>query len=205
MLLDTLMPNLMPDGTEGGGAAGGEGTEQAGTAGTEGGERQSATDGQQGQTGGATERQPSANKLIKDFAAERGISVEELLTSYQQLEDAGKTELERLTGQVNDFKSKYEQAMTELQTTRSEAAFLEAAREARARAPKTLFRAVRDQLEYDNAGRPTNIAEVIAAARDDEPDLFQPATGASDAGRRGDGAGDAKDINAVLREMAGRH
>lgn len=149
-----------------------------------------------------TERQPSANKLIKDFAAERGISVEDLLGKYREIEDASKTELERLTGQVNDFRSKYEQTVTELQNTRSESAFLEAAREARARAPKTLFRAYRDQLEYDTAGQPTNIAEVIEAIRNDEPDLFQPANGTSDAGRRGDAGTAPTDINTLIRQMA---
>ena len=146
--------------------------------------------------------QPSANKLIKDFAAQRGISVEDLLGKFTELEDATKTESERLTGERDRFKSEVDQLRDELRNLRSESAFLEAAREARARAPKTLYRAFRDQLEYDKQGNPTNIADVIAAAKDDEPDLFHAATGTSDAGRKGDGDGTVKDINALIRQMA---
>ena len=148
--------------------------------------------------------QPSANKLIKDFAAERGISVEELLGKYQELEDAGKSATERLEDERDRYKTEAERLTDELRNVRSESAFLEAAREARARAPKTLFRAFRDQLEYDKAGNPTNIAEVIAAAKDDEPDLFHAATGSSDAGRRGDGTGTSLDANWLFRELAER-
>lgn len=148
--------------------------------------------------------QPSANQMIKSFAKERGISVEELLDSYRTLEDAGKTELERLTGQVNDFKSKYEQTATELREARSESAFLKAAGEAGALDAETLFMAYKSRLDYDKAGSPTNVSEVLTDLRAQKPHLFKPATGTSDAGRRGDGSGGHMTINDVFREMAGK-
>lgn len=174
-----------------------------------------STEGQQPDAGASTEptqptpaaaerEQPSANQMIKQFAKEQGISVEDLLDSYKQLKTATQTESERLTGERDRYKTEAERLTEELRNTRSESAFLEAARDAGARAPKTLFRAIRDQLDFDKAGNPTNIAEVIAAAKDDEPDLFKPASGSSDAGRRGDGAGGNLTINDVFRELAGQ-
>ncbi len=194
------MPYLMPDDATGGGAAGGEGDE--GT--------QQAPGNGEGQHGGTTQgaaqdasdRAPSANKQIKDFAAARGISVEDLLSKYQELEDAGKSESERLTGERDRYKSDAERLIGEVRELRSESAFLDAARDARARAPKTLFRAYKGEIEYDASGKPSNIAEVIAAAKADEPDLFQAGTGTSDAGRQGDSAGAPNDINALIRQMA---
>ena len=206
MFLTSLMPYLMPDGTEGGGAAGGEGND--GGTGQQGGTTEGQLQDQQGgdQSGtsrAGTESQPSANKLIKDFAAARGITVEALLSSYEELENAGKTELQKATGDRDRYKADAERLTAELRDARSESAFVEAARAANARGPKTLFRAYKDQLAFDKSGNPTNIAEVIDKAKADEPDLFKPATGNSDAGRRGDGdAGDTLNMNQALRELA---
>lgn len=124
--------------------------------------------------------------------------------ALKEHEDAQKTDLERLTGERDEFKTEYERLVSELRDLKSQGAFVEAASKANARAPKTLYRAYRDALEYDDDGNVTNLEAVIAAAKADEPELFKPATGTSDAGRPGDSPGGTRNVNDLLREMAGQ-
>lgn len=198
--LTALMAMLFLSDAGGGAADTGEGGEGAGT--------EAGDTGTQGGDGAATETKPSTNSInrqIKDFAAQRGITVEDLLTQFTELENAGKTELEKLAGERDRYKSELEKLTDQFREARSESSFLDAATKASARAPRTLFRAYRDQIEYDRDGNPTNIAAVIEAAKADEPDLFKPATGTSDAGRQGDSAGGKGDINALFRQLAERN
>ena len=115
--------------------------------------------------------------------------------------DAEKTELERLTSERDDFQRRYEQLEATYRETRAEAAFVDAATKANARSPKTLFRAYRSDIAYDDDGAPTNIAELVARLQNDEPDLFRVASGD---GGKGGGTGNTTDFNAMIRRAAGR-
>lgn len=124
--------------------------------------------------------------------------------TVKEYEDSQKSDLERLTGERDEFKTEYERVMSELRDLKTQGVFTDAAARANARAPKTLYRAYRDQLQYDDDGNVTNLDEVIAAAKQDEPDLFKPSTGHSDAGRPGDSTGDKPTINSFFRQLAGK-
>ena len=172
--------------------------------------QQQPTEGQRQDAGATTtpttttpEAKPdSANKLIKDFVSARGITVEELLTQITEREDADKTELERLTGERDTFKSRYEALEAKYRERTAESAFIEAATKANARAPKTLFRAYKSDLDFDDDGNVTNLADVIAKAQADEPDLFKSSTGRADNGQKGESATDALTMNDALRGLA---
>lgn len=124
--------------------------------------------------------------------------------SVKDYEDANKSQLEKLESERDDYKGRYESLELKLRDSAAESAFIDAATKANARAPKTLFRAYKSDLEFDDDGAPKNIAAVLKTLQKDEPDLFKAASGTSDAGRRGDATGNTLDMNEALRELAGK-
>src|SRR5690606_8944961 len=56
----------------------------------------------------------SANKLIKDFVKERGLTVEELIEKFTSFEDASKTEREKIEAELTRYKTEAESATKEL-------------------------------------------------------------------------------------------
>ena len=119
----------------------------------------------------------------------------------KEIEDAQKTEAERLQSERDEFRAKYETLAAQLRDTQAESAFLDAAQKANAVAPKTLFRAYKSELEYDDDGSVTNLAAVIEKAQADEPTLFRASTGSADGGRKGEAPTERLTMNDALRMM----
>jgi hypothetical protein len=80
--------------------------------------------------------------------------------------------------ELADLKTRADAAETELRTARTKDAFSEAAAKARVKNSAKLFALVSDSIEYDDAGKPKNVAAVIERARKDFPEEFG-ATGSS--------------------------
>lgn len=118
----------------------------------------------------------------------------------KEAEDAEKTELQRLTGERDDYKGRYEALEAKYRESRAESAFIEAAGKANARSPKTLFRAFKSDIEYDDDGNATNVADLIATLQQDEPDLFRHPEGDGGKGK----TPTSNDMNALIRKAAGR-
>ncbi len=142
----------------------------------------------------------SANKLIKDFAAQRGITVEAMLDRFAELENTGKTELHRLEGERDTFKTRSTELETRLRDVTASTAARDAAAKAGARSPRAVYALIRSDIEFNKQGEPTNIAELIEAAKTDEPGLFKAADGTADGGASGNNG--TRDINSVFRQMA---
>ena len=140
------------------------------------------------------ETQKEIRELRKENAKHRA--------ALKQFEDAQKTELERITGERDTYLSELETMRAAIRDTKAESAFLDAATKASAVAPKTLFRAYRSDLEYDDDGAVTNLAAVIEKAQADEPTLFRASTGSADGGRKGESTTEKLNMSDVLREMA---
>lgn len=140
------------------------------------------------------ETQKEIRELRKENAKHRA--------ALKQFEDAQKTELERITGERDTYLSELETLRATIRDTQAESAFLDAAQKANAVAPKTLFRAYKSDLEYDDDGAVTNLAAVIEKAQADEPTLFRQSTGSADGGRKGEATTDKLTMNDVLRGMA---
>lgn len=138
-------------------------------------------------------------KKLRSEAASLRKRLKEAEGRVQQFEQAAKTDLERLTEERDAYKSRAEQLETQMREARAETAFLDAATKARARSPRTLFRAYRDAVEYGDDGQPTNIDALLAHLQADEPDLFAgPMPGRGDGGKQGP-APDTTDVNALIR------
>lgn len=120
--------------------------------------------------------------------------------ALKEREDAEKTELQRLADANGELTQKYADLESKYRNTVAESAFTEAATKANAIAPKTLFRAYRDDLEFDDDGSVTNVEAVIEKARKDEPGLFR--TNSADGGKGSPVSN--QDMNQLIRRAAGR-
>lgn len=158
-----------------------------------------ANDGQQ--SGSQASQQPSANQLIKQFADARGVTVASLLDRFTELENAGKSELERLTGERDSIKGKYDALASQFQTVNARAAVTEAAGRLNAIDSTAVFAIARDSLEFDGNGEPTNVEAVIKDVQKRHPALFRAANGSADGGKGG-GPANTGNINDVFRELA---
>lgn len=156
---------------------------------------QQSTDGRE-----PSKPEPSANKLIKDFVKQQGITVEDLIAEYTTLKDGQKTEFQRLEGERDTYRTKAEELEQRYRSAVASSAVRDAASAAGAISPKAVYAMIRDDVEFDDNGEPTNIADLIAQAQQDEPQLFRASGGSGDGGRGGNGHQPA-DINAFLRQI----
>lgn len=148
----------------------------------------------------------SANALVKDFAKARGVTVSQLLEQFKSAEDAQKTEVQRLSDQKKEIEQQHADALRELQAERAEKAIRDAAAGAGARADRlaVIYRAVRADVQYDDKGKPSNVAALIEQAKADAPEFFQPVSGSGDGGKGGGGSSNPNDaVNAAIRRAAG--
>lgn len=90
----------------------------------------------------------------------------------------------------------------DLRTTRAENAVLAAATKLGAGKPELVWRQVKDDLDYDDEGKPKDVDSVVTKAKQAYPELFgvRAASGA-DGGKGGD-TGDTLDMNAFIRQGA---
>ena len=142
----------------------------------------------------------SANKLIKDFAKERGVTVADLVQQFKTAEDSQKTALERAQDAAKTWEQKYGDTVTELQKERAEKAIRDAAADANANPQRlsAVFRLVKDDIEYGDDGKPKNVADLVAKAKKESPEWFRAANGSGDGGKGGDSP---KDANALLNQF----
>lgn len=116
--------------------------------------------------------------------------------------NAGKSDEEQRQARLAAAEARAEALEAQLRSTTARIAVSERARKAGAISPNAVYALIRDDLEFDDDGDATNIADAIAQLRKDEPSLFRAAAGDGDGGRRGPNSGD--DMNSTIRRMAGR-
>lgn len=145
----------------------------------------------------------SANVLIKRFAQERGVTVEELIDQFKSYEDASKTEREKIEADLNRYKTEAESASKELREWRARAALQDAVSALpNVYDPSTVVDLAMSLVEYDEAGKPANIEDAIATLKERRPKLFPAAAGSGDGGKGGAGGTTDTDLNTLLRQMA---
>ncbi len=113
-----------------------------------------------------------------------------------ELENAGKSELDKLTGERDALRERVQTQQQRL----GRASVIEAATKANAVVPRAIYGLMRDDIEFDDDGEPTNIDALIAALRQDDASLFKASAGSADGGKRGESATDT-DLNSLLRNL----
>lgn len=144
----------------------------------------------------------SANKLIKDFVKERGLTVEELIEKFTSFEDANKSDREKLETELNRYKTEAESATKELREFRAREALRDAVNALpNVYDPSTVVDLAMSLVEYDDSGQPANIEDALATLKERRPKLFPAAAGSGDGGKGGNSTTDT-DLNTLLRQMA---
>ena len=119
----------------------------------------------------------------------------------EEYENAGKTELEKRDAAVKAAEDRALSLEKRLRDQSARSAVTDAAAKANAISTSAVYALIRDGLEYDDEGEPTNVPALIAQARKDEPALFRAANGSGDGGR-GAANGNVGNVNDLFREMA---
>ena len=137
------------------------------------------------------ETQAEIRKLRKENATAR-----KRLDDY---ENANKTEIEKRDDALKAADQRATAAEQRLQDANARSAVTDAATKANAISTRAVYALIRSDLEFDDAGEPTNVGALLKAAQKDEPSLFRASNGSGDGGAGGDP--NAKpDLNALLRQ-----
>jgi hypothetical protein len=129
--------------------------------------------------------------------------VKELSSKQQQVDDAAKSETQKLAEQLTKLSAERDKALADLAARDVREAVVAAADRSGARRPLAVYRLISDDLDLDEAGHPTNVAKLIDSLKKSDPDLFRSA-GSADGAARGVAPSAGADMNALLRRAAGR-
>lgn len=131
--------------------------------------------------GGSDDDPIKAAERDRDTAKAEAKRVDKLLRAAQarvaELENAGKPEAERLTADLAAAQRRAEDAETKLRTANARSAVTVAAANTNAVDADAVFALVRDDLDYDEDGAPTNVTETLAALKTRKPHLFKASGG----------------------------
>lgn len=139
-------------------------------------------------------------KKVRSEAANLRKRLKDAETRLQQFEQANQTEDEKRARALKDAEDRAAAAETRYRAAVGRAAVTDAATKAGALSARAVYALIRDDLDFDDDGEPTNIDALLAQAKKDEPYLFRAAAGSADGGKNGAAAGTA-DPNALLRSL----
>ena len=144
----------------------------------------------------------AALKAERDARRKAERDLKALRTRLDELENAGKSEDEKRTAALRAAEDRATAAELRYQAAIGRAAVTEAATKAGAISTKAVYALIREDIDFDDDGEPTNIEDLITAARKDEPQLFRAAAGSGDGGKGGR-APATDDMNAQMRKALG--
>lgn len=139
---------------------------------------------------------PETQKELRDLRKENAANRKRV----EDFENANKTELDKREDALKQAEERATAAETRLQDANARNAVNEAATRVNAVSVNAVYALVRSSIEFDDDGEPTNIADLIAAAKKDEPALFRAAGGTGDGGKSG--TGNDREISAGLDRLA---
>lgn len=121
------------------------------------------------------------------------------LTEY---ENANKSDLEKLVSERDTLREELSREQARVRSIRTEAAVRDAAESAGSINARLVWRLVKDDLEVDETGTVVNLAEAIAQAKADAPQLFGPG-GKADGGRPASAPAGPPSMTELIRQRAG--
>ena len=145
----------------------------------------------------------AALKAERDARKKAERDLKALRARLDDLENAGKSEDEKRAAALKAAEDRATAAESRYRAAIGRAAVTEAASKAGAISSKAVYALIRDDIDFDDDGEPTNIDALVAAAKKDEPGLFRAAAGSGDGGKGGTSP-TGTDMNALIRAKAGR-
>jgi len=166
-----------------------------------------AADAQQPPTGGADGEGgtgPDAVALTRELAAVRREAAG-YRTKLKAYEDADKSESDKANERIAELERERDALAAARREDTLRLAASAAARKLGFRNPDLAYRFVASgSVEYDDAGQPKNVERLLEDIAKVDPYLVQ-GTGDWGGGPRGTAASGADDMNAIIRQRAGRH
>jgi hypothetical protein len=149
------------------------------------------------------DQQAELNRLIKREAAKAATKAKADL--QKQIDDQKARETGNFEKLLNEAKADNEKLAGELRQTRARTTVYDLAVKANAVTPEGVWRYIKDDIDYDDDGKPKNVGELLRALQTEAPKLFgtgNPPGGGGDGGRGGKPPAKT-DFNAVLRRGMG--
>jgi hypothetical protein len=172
-------------------------TAEAQDAGADAAQDATTTSGQDSQATGfdalPPETQAEIRKLRRESAAYR--------KRVEEYESANQTEADKREAALKAAEDRATALETRLRDLSARSAVTDAATKVNAISPRAVFALIRSDLEFDEAGEPTNVDALIKQAQKDEPSLFRAANGSGDGGKGG-ASQNVGNVNDLFREMA---
>lgn len=145
---------------------------------------------------GALEKERAARK-------ERDRELKAISQKLADLENAGKTDVEKLAAERDAWQQRYEAVATKAREASGREQIMAAAAKAGAPNPDLVYRLVRADLTYDDDGEPANATEVLQSARQQFPELFKVSPARADTAA-GMGSGPQPDGDWLRRALTQR-
>lgn len=158
--------------------------------------------GQDGANRGAAEHRDGRRK--PQFSEDQNRWIGRMQASADQRRRAVESERDAAKTERDALKTERETLQRDLRLSRAENAVFAAATKAGALHPDLIFKAVRDDLQFGDDGKPKDIETIVAKYKTDYPALFgaRQSSGADGGRGGGGGADDAQDMNAIIRRSA---
>jgi hypothetical protein len=127
-----------------------------------------------------------------DAAVDRALKARDAADKKKE-KDAQLSEEERL-------KQRAESAETALRTREARDVVERAAKDAGAATPAKIYRLYRDEIEFDDKGKPSNLKDLIATAKREYPEEFgKRSSGSADGGEGRGGSSTGRSMNDLIR------
>lgn len=153
------------------------------------------------------EQQREVQRIVRrEVEAARRKAAAEAQTLKERQEAEARGEYQKLLAQVERERDEARMAMRQVEAER---AVEQAARKLAAEHPEVIYKLVRDEIEFDDAGRARNAEDLVARLKKEYPRYFLPAPVAApgngaDGGKKGGDKATGGDMDAILRRAAGR-
>lgn len=139
--------------------------------------------------------------VAREVQAAKRRAQQEAEESRARQEAEAKGEYQRLLADAEKQRDEYRNSIRQMEAERVVEVF---AKRSNAEHPEVIYRLIKDDLEYGDDGKPTNVEELVADLKRDYPRYFvAPVAVGADAGKSG-GDPTTGDMNQVLRRAANR-
>lgn len=140
-------------------------------------------------------------KKVRSEAASLRKRLKDAEAKLADLENAGKSESDQIAAKLTAAEERATAAESRYRVAVGRAAVTDAATKAGAISPKAVYALIRDDIDFDDDGEPTNIGDLIAQAKKDEPQLFRAAAGSADGGKGGPAADAKPNMNRMIADQ----
>lgn len=150
------------------------------------------------------DQQRELNRIVRrevEAARRKAVADAEAVKAREEAERRG--EYQKLLATAE---AERDEAQRTLRLYEAERTVERAARKLSAEHPEVIFRLIRDDLEFDASGKPTNADDLVATLKKEYPRYFATAAKAAgaDAGKTGGERATGDNMDAILRRAAGR-